>query len=277
MTIEPKTTAERRLIAGVAGGGPVDVGTGDQREPIRADLIRDICLNPDDYQVPPRGLRIERAIIKETLDLHSATVKRPLVFWDCQFDQPIDLEDARVRTTGLLNCETVAISADNLRVDGNLFFDRTTVNGEVRLLGAHIEGSLYCIDAKLSNKDGHALGADRMKTGGGVFLNDLTAEGDVWLLGAKIGGGLSCDGAKLSNRGEPALSADGMETGGDVFLQNGFLAEGEVRLLGAKIGGVLGCRGATLENEGGNVFTAEGMVVKGGIFWDRQKNRRWAG
>ena len=267
MPIEAQSAAERRLVAGIPSGEPVYVGTKRGRVTIRAELIRDICLHPDAYGVPPRGLRIVGALVKEPLDLNSATLARPLEFFDCWFGEPIDLSDARVRTVGFQECETRGISASGLRVDGDLRIQRSRVSGEVNLRGAGVEGILNCVGATLENPDGNALAADRMKTGGGVFLRSgFVTKGAVRLLGAKIGGALSCTGATLENPGANALSADGMKTGGGVFLRDGFTAKGEVRLLGAKIGGNLSCKGATLENPDGDALAADWMETGGGVF-----------
>ena len=243
------------------------MGTKRGRATIRATLIRDICLNPDAYGVPARGLRIARALVKKQLDLHSGSLERPLEFSDCKFDEPVDLTDARVRTVTFGGCEIPGISAGGLRVDGDLYIESSKVLGEVSLMGARVEGLLNCAGTKLENPDGPALSADRIETGGSIFLRGgFTAKGAVRLPGANIGGDLSCSGATLENPDGNALHADGMETGGSVFLRGGFTAKGEVRLLGANIGGTLSCVGATLENPDGDALSADGIETGGSVF-----------
>src|ERR1035437_9464337 len=82
------------------------------------------------------------------------------------------------------------------------------VDGEVRLLGAHIAGVLDLTGAKLRNKDGIALRADRIQVEGGVFGREgFEVDGEVRLLDAHIAGQLALTGAKLRNPDGIALNA----------------------------------------------------------------------
>ena len=86
------------------------------------------------------------------------------------------------------------LSADGIVVKGGVFLrDGFTAHGAVRLLGAQIGGSLYCIGGTFQNCDkdgntiGKALNADGMVVKGGVFLRGGKFTGAIDLATAHIG------------------------------------------------------------------------------------------
>ena len=115
----------------------------------------------------------------------------------------------------LRNDSGPALAADRLQVGQAMFlrggFTATGSGGlgAVRLLGAHIGGSLDCDGAELRNDSGPALAADGLQVGQDVNLRGgFTATGSgglgaVRLLGAHIGGSLDCDGAEPAQRLRP--------------------------------------------------------------------------
>ncbi len=163
------------------------------------------------------------------------------------------------------------LTADGIEVGGDVILDQGfQAEGEVRLLGAKIEGQLNCTNASFTNENGKALNADGIQLGGSVFLDyGFRASGEVRVLGAKIEGVLNCRGGSFSNGNGPALNADGIQLGGSVFLDNGFRASGEVRFLGATIKGQLNCREGFFSNENGDSITAQGITVMDSVFLDQ--------
>jgi hypothetical protein len=137
--------------------------------------------------------------------------------------------------------------------------------GAVRLVNAHIGGSLDCTRAELRNDSGPALLADVLQVDQDVECDRLTADGGV-VLGGHIGRLLSLEGAALSNRGGFALLSDGLRVDGAMFCRNGFTAQGEVRLPGARIGGRLYFDGAKLSNPGGRALVASRLTVGQDMF-----------
>jgi hypothetical protein len=182
----------------------------------------------------------------------------------------------------LTNEDGPALSADRLRVDGNMFCQvgeggqPFTATGEVRLLGAHIGVQLGFNGAQLTNEKGPALNADGLRVDGDMFClaaggQPFTATGEVRLLGAHIGGQLVFDGAQLTNEKGRALNADRLWVDAGMFCQveesgQVFTATGEVRLLGAHIGGQLVFNGAQLTNEKGPALTADRLRVNEDMF-----------
>jgi hypothetical protein len=138
----------------------------------------------------------------------------------------------------LRNDSGPALVADELEVGQGMslrtWFNATGTGGlgTVRLLGAHIGGSLECDGAALRNNSGPALVADGLEVGQAMFLRswfNATGAGNrgaVRLIGARIGGQLNCTGAELRNYSGPALLANSLEVGENIFLRAPFTATG---------------------------------------------------
>src|SRR6266849_2339871 len=240
---------------------------GPERD-IRAELIRWLCISRDAAAwVDPRGLPIHAARISGRLDLAFAVVRMTLILLRCRVADAMDLRFAQIEFLSLSTCLVPGLIADGIRVRGNLNLRGAfRADGEVRLVGADIGGSLDCSGGKFVKPDGYTLVASRVKVAGAVFLNDgFSAEGEVNVAGADIGSNLECRRGKFVRPDGKALNADGAKVAGDFFLVNGFSAEGEVRLLGADIGGDLAVTNA--EFAVGSRLIAERATVKGVLFW----------
>ena len=154
----------------------------------------------------------------------------------------------------LRNDSGPALSGDALQVGLAIFLRRglpppaPASSGAVRLLSAHIGGSLDCTEASVRNGSGPALHASGLEVGQGMYLRrGFTAtgsggDGAVRLVGAHIGGSLVGDGAKLCNDSGPALAAYSLQVGQGMYLTGGFAATGGgegvvIDLTGARVGG----------------------------------------
>jgi hypothetical protein len=165
----------------------------------------------------------------------------------------------------LRNDDGPALHAHGLQVgQGMLLRGGSTATGSgdlgaVRLVSAHIGGSLECDGATLRNDDGPALSGDGLQVGQAIFLRDgftATGSGDlgaVRLVSAHIGADLDCTGAALRNDSGPALLAHGLQVGLGMFLRDGFTATGDgthgaVDLTNTRVGGTLVFDQARLEH-----------------------------
>ena len=184
-----------------------------------------------------------------------------------------------------------ALNAERIKVGGNVLLRRKfAAEGEMRLVGAAIGGSLDARGGTFKEPEGYALNADRAKIDGSVFMtrelnakdeiqSKFVAEGEVRLHGATIGGDLNANGGTFKNLNPKgsALSANRIKVSGGVFLRRGFSADGQVRLLGATIGGNLDATDGTFKKPSGNALNpdgtknetalnADGIKVTGDIF-----------
>jgi hypothetical protein len=167
-----------------------------------------------------------------------------------------------------------AFVADRLFVDGSVFFvEGFEAEGEVRLPGAKIGGSLECSGAKFRNLVSHALTLDATSIDGSVTLcnseislRKFRANGEVRMVGAKIGGDLNCIGAIIKNQNGYALNADRLKIEIGVYLNDGFF-EGETRFVAANIGGNLECSRAIFTNSKDCALNAANIVVNNDVIF----------
>ena len=183
----------------------------------------------------------------------------------------------RLRGAKLTNESGLALQADGLTVDGNVYFEEFTATGDspsgaVRLVGGNIAGALVLGGATIINKSGPALQADGLTVDGDVHFGDgFTATGDsasgaVRLVGGEFGSDLILGRATFANKSGPALLLDGFTVDDSADFSQGFTAsgageKGAVRLTGGHIGGQLRMGGATLTNKSGPALFADFLTV----------------
>jgi hypothetical protein len=99
----------------------------------------------------------------------------------------------------LQNPNGIALAADRLTVNADLFFEDSRTVGEIRLLDGRVN-SLVCSGATFVNDQGPALNAKGLSvTHDLLFTDGFTAKGEVNLRGAHIGGQLTFEGASLAS------------------------------------------------------------------------------
>lgn len=181
-----------------------------------------------------------------------------------------------------------ALNADGIEVAQGMFCrDGFVSTGEMRLLGAQIEGQLSMTGASLkgaivdADSFRPAFSGDQLRVSRGVFFDGVSAVGEVRLPGARVGGRLSMTGAKLAvptndpEMSHSALNADGAQLADGVYCDD-LESTGEFRLLGARVGGQLSLNGATLKSHPqangrqSPALSGDGMEVAGGVFCRRE-------
>ena len=274
--LSPLNPAEMALVDACKRGKRWEPAEWDRKRPtgatnantIRADVIRFLLLGGDTgHPVHEEGVMLRGAWITGELNLHQARCAARLDAKRCYFVEKPVLTAAHLPQLVLSGSRVPGLTADRLTTTGTVFLrDKFEAEGEVRLLGAEIGGSLECSGGSFKMPLGDALCADRIKVTGGVNLDGgFTAEGEVRLLGAEIGGDLQCSGGSFKLASGDALSADDIKVTGSVSLGGGFSAEGVVRLLGAEIGGDLQCSGDSFEVAAGYALNADRIKVTGNV------------
>lgn len=259
--MKPRNAAEKRLLAGARKGTIANVSKLKDKT-IRATFLRDICLRPDDYGVHEKGVRLNGAEVLGQLDFEAVTLPRPFWLYHCALTEELVLRDAETHILGLTDCMLNGIEGDRLRVKGNLTLKGTTVSGEVRFLGAHVEGNLESSGATFDNPADDAFSADGANLAGDLVFQAATALGTVRLLGAKIGGDVSGSNATFDNQDKNTFCADGIEIGGTLFLRHTKIS-GVTRLVRADINHDLACDGGTFDNPNIIALALDGIKVGG--------------
>lgn len=128
-----------------------------------------------------------------------------------------------------LNCDGVRVN-DSLLLDGGF-----EAHGEVRIVGATIEGSLQCESGVFANSGGSALAADRVKVRDNVVLDGMQADGMVRLMGAAVDGRVTCQSASFFNHGDVAFAAEQMRVSRE-FVWRGISIFGGLDVAGTFVG-----------------------------------------
>lgn len=279
----PLNAVEEAFVRGVAAGQPaafsekIDLSFTsppelDPSKGIRSELVRWFCAHSAGRRcVEVRGLSVHNAIIVGRVNLAFLTLPFPVALVGCWIPEGIDLTEADIRSLVLDSSRSGSIAGSQLLVRGSLYLrDGFRADGEVRLRGASIKGSLECRGACLFNPREEALSANGLDVEGSVLMDQgFRATGKVRLAGANIGKMFVCSGGCFYNPHEEALIADGIRVGGSILMDQGFRSFGEVRLIGANVNGDLACRGARMINRANDALSADGINVLGSVNLNR--------
>lgn len=175
----------------------------------------------------------------------------------------------------------VALAADGIEVHGDLEarqaptgagdFGALQAYGQVRLVGAQVNGSASLTGVRLHGPGLDVLFADRLRIGGSLFMRGLVAAGSIRLHHANIGSTLDCTAAQLdAPRRRPdgsiktSLDARAATIGKDIYASRGFTATGGVRLSLAEVSKSVNFNNARLGGAGEGVAAlhARGMTCQ---------------
>lgn len=242
------------------------------RAPIPAEEVRELCLADEEHTVTRRR-------IVGRLDLRGAHLPRAVRFVDCEFDDRIDLRDARVdETLELIRGRVRTILADRLESKGHVEL-ADVVCGTVSLRQAHVMGDLRLTNSSLRNPGGTALDGRDLRVDGSVFLDGdglssrpeaaVRAEGQVRLTSADITGSLDCRRSTFQNPSGVSIDGFEMSVGSELLLEEGFVANGEVYLERAAVDRLRASGGVFRKGGGRWALHADSLCARTGVFLDR--------
>ena len=266
-----------RLVDAVTRGTIVDLRSGvpaylydpatadrwpvDRHIPARA--IREV-LAGDHTGFSPCGLRIVGARITGDVDFAHITFDFPLHLIRCRIDQPMNLNNVRLRQLSLSGSHLLSLDLDEANIAGGLLADRIATCGEVRAIGATIKGRLDLDDAHLRNSGHDVLSLHNATISGGLFARRIITDGAIRALDATIDSQLNLHGAQLHNPGQDVLALDRATiTGG--LVADRIITDGEIRALGTSINGQLDLDDAHLRNCGQDVLSLHRATLSGGL------------
>ncbi|MFF2660774.1 oxidoreductase [Kitasatospora sp. NPDC058032] len=256
LTYQDLTGPERRVWDACATGAAVDLRSGDpaaddpvggaawgEARTVRAEAITTALLGSAGPVGPVRTLYLIGARVAGRLDLRGLAAAGELRLENCYFEEEVVLRDATLRSTSLSGCRIPGLDGWLLKVDGNLFFENSVLDGRLTLTRAQITGELRLSGARLTATE--LLGADGTDSAdgadgadGAVPVPDPARAPGVWALWA---GGLVMDGG--------------------CFARGGFHARGGLRLVGARFNGGLFMERARIDNHGGDAFTGDDLTA----------------
>ncbi|MFJ6688283.1 hypothetical protein [Streptomyces sp. NPDC091294] len=234
---------------------------------VPAEVIASLLLQPPAPEpgAVPR-LQMVGAHITGRLQLQYAAVEIPLSLVNCRFDEPVELADASLRAADFTGCHMPRLSADRLRVDGDLMLAQL-VSGGVDLFGAQIRGDLWLTSARVTGDgSGFAVNGPQLRIEGGLYAHSAHVTGGLNLWGAQAFT-IEVTQARLSGAEErPAFRGDGLQLVQDLLCTDLLADGGGIRLFGATIGGQCWLAHADIRSTTGWAVTAPTLTVGGGIY-----------
>lgn len=235
-----------------APDGPDTPGSPDSAgPPVRAAVLRSLLLSSPAESGEIPALRLSGVTVTGRLDLAYAEMPHQVRLTDCDFDEPLDLSEARIRQLDLRGSRLPSLTATGLRIEGDLLLADCRASGPLRMAYARVEGNISAArlwaedevlleavqvscaldleDARLHNLGGHALNAASLNIGTVLNAGGLDANGKVRLTGSRAGGWISFVEALLRHPGGVALGLSSCEAR-RLTLRDAEPIEGDVRL-----------------------------------------------
>ena len=148
------------------------------RSPPKRVFLRSILLS-DSYAraIPPTGSQIIGAWFRDIVDLSLLTVRYPLVFVFCRFDQTVSM--MRLRTTDSISLRgskfTGALNMNSIRIDGDLLMDTQAWFSKVDLACAIVGGIVDMRGSKFTSD----LNMSSLQIGGDLYMSDQAQFAEV--------------------------------------------------------------------------------------------------
>ena len=235
-----------------------------QPKKLSAETLRKRCIGGHD-------LILTGEYIVGRLDLTGAHLEHALRFVDCQFQDGIDLSDARAdEPIEWLGGTVATVVGDHLESKAHIAFSEVTAVGVISLRWAHIQGDLRFSNSTLRVPQGLALDGRDLRVDGSLFLAGpaFLAEGEVCLSAAHIKQSLDCRRGAFRNPSGPSLNAYDVTVDGEVLLEEDFTADGEVCLERATVGRLRAGGGTFRRGNGDFASHADALCAKSGVFLD---------
>jgi hypothetical protein len=182
----------------------------------------------------------EGASIGAALGLQNADVIGEITMRSGRVGGRIFLECARLENPG-----KTALRLSRTTVGSDVFCQKMTAKGRVKLTGAQIGSVLKLTGTCLESEAGDVLDLDRISVDN-IDLERAHVTGEITMRSGRVGGRIFLGGARLENPGKTALRLSRTTVGSDVFCQK-MTAEGRVKLTGAQIGSDLKLTDTRLE------------------------------
>lgn len=242
-------------LAGVASVAAVDLRSSAVEGDVRFDkethlsgglVLRDSCIGGQLILAGTFGSTEDRVALEAT----EVTVGRSVsasglktcgsaIFDGAHIAGTLNFANSRLEAKG-----GVSFSGNGLKVDGDVKFIRSTMNGMLRVMDASIGGILHMAGATLQRTEGASFNGQGMTVGGNVFMRDnFTSASKIVLRGAEIKGVLNVGGACIGSEEWGSIDGEGMVLGGSLQISEwrgkGCVLQGELVLRSSRIGRVV--------------------------------------
>jgi len=267
----PPSAAEQRVLDAIDHRGVADFsGMPEQDRQLSGEFIESLIAGTNSRF--PRlccPLRVRGAQVTGPIRVSPGIGQGAgvtLLFWNCEFDSPLDFSGADVLVLRLVDCVLPAFVGISLTTKADLDFSGSQISGVQR----------YAAD--LADVADGAVHLNHAKIGGRLLMSStpnsrFQSHGSIRLDGARVEGNAEFHGALLSDAAGKAVSARSATFGGNFELVPGqgnrCEVFGEVCLVAAEIVGDLDCSGALLTNPEGRALHCEDLAVES-VFLTRE-------
>jgi len=238
---------------------------------ITTPLVCEYCTFDEEIRLVESTTKTVRIVASRLPGLNGTRMRTDgiLNFWRSAIGSVLRLDQAQVRGQVTVSEATIgdgrggtALSADGLKLDGDLDAVRLTAHGSVRLRGAQIDGSVDLEEAQISCPAQQAIAAGGIVIGNALKGTRLRVDGETLIHNAHVGSYIQLSGATLHNQGGVALNGGGLTVPGGMFCRDGLTTDGEVNLISARLGDALCVPGAVMRNPGGTALKLERVTVR---------------
>lgn len=208
------------------------------------------------------GLTAALAEISGNLNIIGSACVGQVTLTGARITGALQMDDCRIDYPG-----GVALHANRLVIDDDLFAPRVTMNGQLRLAGAHVGGVVLLDGAAIRVDDGgRAVYAVHLSALRLLARRGFTVIGETYLSGATFSTNLDFRGAVLKNPGGTALLAHGLRVGGFISFENNALVQGAVRVSRAKVEGEIYFSDGRFLNPGKDAIRCRGAEARTVVF-----------
>jgi uncharacterized protein YjbI with pentapeptide repeats len=219
--------------ARITGALGLHYGTFDQAVRLSHCYFEDVPLL---YGARMRQLNLSGSVLPG-LTAATLRVEGVLRMTDCRFSGPVRLGGAQISGAlfldravfGAPGAGEAALQLNHMSIGDDLWAPGLAAEGEVRLSGASVAGSVNLNEARLIHHGRPALDAETLTVEGDALLREARVRGWIGLRGARIAGRLDLSYADLENPGDAALRASSC-TFGELWLRRGAPLRGTLNL-----------------------------------------------
>ncbi|MEU6350972.1 membrane-associated oxidoreductase [Streptomyces sp. NPDC047072] len=172
------------------------------------------------------GLTAGAVRVEGVLRLSHSRIHGPVRLGGAQISNALFMERAHLTA---VDAPEPVLQLNQMTTGDDLWAPGLRIDGEMRLNGANIAGSVNLNEARLSFPGRHVLDAETLTVDGDVLLRHARVQGWIGLRGARVTGRLDLSYAHLVNPGDAALRASSC-TFGELWLRRGTPMEGTLNL-----------------------------------------------
>lgn len=222
-------------LSGARITGTLDLRYGTCEHAVRLSHCH-FAAAPQLYGARLRQLNLTGSVLPG-LTAGALRVEGVLRLSDCRLHGPVRLGGAQIANAlfmerahlSVADANEPALQLNQVTTGDDVWAPGLRIDGETRLNGATVTGSINLNEARLSSPGGPVLDAETLTVEGDLLLRNATVRGWIGLRGARVTGRVDLSHARLANPGDAALRASSC-TFGELWIRRGGPMDGILNL-----------------------------------------------